>query len=313
MNQPIVLLFPGQGSQYVGMAKEFASATQLRLASMTLGYDLPKIMFEGPEEELKLTANTQPALVLHSWLMYEKLNILLESKAQKVAMCLGHSVGEYSALAAAQAITWAHAIKAVHFRGRFMQTAAPVGVGKMIAILKAPAEVIERACKESSRPGSEVSPANYNSPEQIVISGEAQACDRVVALLKSKPEIKFRAIELPVSAPFHCSLMNPAKDNMSKVLSDIPICSNDTDYVANIDARVYPAGTSAEIIKKNLLNQIPGAVRWMQSMAQIPTGSLCIEVGPGKVLAGLMNKIRPELKVFTLDRPEAWDELKGQL
>ena len=309
----IALLFPGQGSQYVGMAKEFKDAHQFKLIKLLTGLDLQSMMLEGPEDQLKLTENTQPTIVMHSWLIWEKLNQILESKNIIPTVTLGHSVGEYAALAAAGAIPWAQAVKAVHWRGKFMQEAVPVGKGKMIAMLKAPLEAIEQACKESSRADSQVSAANYNSAEQVVISGEASACERVLHWFKNRPAIKFRAIELPVSAPFHSAMMKPAQMKMEKILADITWSKTDIAYIANIDARLYPPQTMPDQIKKNLLMQIPGAVRWMQSLALIEAGTLCLEVGPGKVLSGLMGKTRPDLKVLTLDTEGAWEEFAKAL
>jgi [acyl-carrier-protein] S-malonyltransferase len=191
-----------------------------------------------------------------------------------------------------------------------MQEAVPVGKGKMFAILKIPANVVEEACLAVSKPGSEVMPANFNDPSQIVISGESEACIRCVAWLAENFKETHRAMELNVSAPFHSSLMKPAADQLKTAFTKFKWNENQIPYIANIDAKEYLAGTNPEIIINNLYLQAYGPVLWTQSIEQLPSDTLCIEVGPGKVLMGLVRKINKDIKVITLDRDEALAEIE---
>ncbi|MDD0853958.1 ACP S-malonyltransferase [Halobacteriovorax sp. GB3] len=316
MTKSVTLLFPGQGAQYVGMGKALEGHSSYELfekANQALGFNISQMMFEGPEEELKLTENTQPAILSHSVALFEKLKELLDNKGVKIDRVLGHSVGEYAALVAAGALPFEDAVKAVNLRGKFMQEAVPAGKGKMFAIMKVPAEKIEQACTEASTETEKVMPANFNEPNQTVISGEANACDRAVAWLNENMEDPFRAVELNVSAPFHSSLMKPAADKLNDAFSEFKFKENDLAYVANIDAKEYAAGTSAEIIKENLYKQVDGSVLWTQSFASLPDDTICIEVGPGRVLMGLARKINRNIKVISLDKDGAFEELEELL
>lgn len=308
MTKSVTLLFPGQGSQYVGMGKNL-DQTLFDKGNEVLGYDLKKIMHEGPEEELKLTHNTQPAILKHSVALYNQLQEFLNTHNVKVDRVLGHSVGEYAALVAAGVLSPFDAIHAVHLRGKYMQDAVPVGKGKMFAILKVPANIVEEACKVSSKPGSEVMPANFNDPSQIVISGESEACARAVAWLSENFKEAHRAMELNVSAPFHSSLMKPAADKLKDAFTHYKWNENKLPYIANIDAKEYAVGTNPEIIINNLYHQAYGPVLWTQSIEKLPAGTICIEVGPGKVLMGLVRKINKDIKVITLDKDDALTEL----
>jgi len=316
MTKSVTLLFPGQGAQYVGMGKSLENHSAFGLfekANNALDFNLSKMMFEGPEDDLKLTKYTQPAILTHSIALFEKVKELLDEKNIKIDRVLGHSVGEYAALVAAKALPFEDAVKAVHLRGKFMQDAVPAGKGKMFAIMKIPQDIIEKACKESSKEGSEVMPANFNEPSQIVISGEADACDRAVKWFEENWSDPYRAVELNVSAPFHSSLMKPAAENLNSAFSDFNFKESELPYIANVDAKEYAAGTSAETIKENLYKQVDGSVLWTQSIQALPDGTVCIECGPGRVLMGLIRKINRNIKVISLDKEGAFDELKELL
>lgn len=309
MVKSVTLLFPGQGSQYVGMGKNLDHAL-FDKGNEILGFDLKKLMHEGPEEELKLTHNTQPAILKHSITLYNHLLPLLQKYNVKIDRVLGHSVGEYAALVAAEVLSPYDAIHAVHLRGKYMQEAVPVGMGKMFAILKVPAEIVEQACKAATLPNSEVMPANFNDPSQIVISGESEACLRAVKWLSENFTEAHRAMELNVSAPFHSSLMKPAAEQLKAAFAKFKWHENKVPYIANIDAREYSTGTNPEVIINNLYHQAYGPVLWTQSIEKLPSDTLCIEVGPGKVLMGLVRKINKDIKVVTLDKDEALAELE---
>ncbi len=312
MTKSVTLLFPGQGSQYVGMGKNLDHSL-FDKGNEVLGYDLKKLMHEGPEEELKLTHNTQPAILKHSLTLLNHLLPVLEKHNVKIDRVLGHSVGEYAALVAAGVISPYDAIHAVHLRGKFMQEAVPVGAGKMFAILKVPADVVTEACKQASRPGSEVMPANFNDPSQIVISGESEACLRAVNWLSENFKEAHRAMELNVSAPFHSSLMKPAADKLRDAFAKFKWHENQIPYIANIDAKEYSSGTDPKMIIDNLYHQAYGPVLWTQSIEKLPSDTLCLEVGPGKVLMGLVRKINKNIKVISLDKDEAIAELENIL
>lgn len=308
MSKSVTLLFPGQGSQYVGMGKNLDHSL-FDKGNEILGYDLKKLMHEGPEDELKLTHNTQPAILKHSVTLYNHLMEFLNQHNVKIDRVLGHSVGEYAALVAAGVLSPYDAIHAVHLRGKYMQEAVPVGMGKMFAILKVPAEIVTEACKAASKPGSEVMPANFNDPSQIVISGESEACARAVAWLSENFKEAHRAMELNVSAPFHSSLMKPAADKLKEAFSHFKWHENKVPYIANINATEYPVGTNPELIMENLYHQAYGPVLWTQSIEKLPSDTICVEVGPGKVLMGLVRKINKDIKVISLDKDEALLEL----
>ncbi len=310
MTKQVTLLFPGQGSQYVGMGKKLEGLpafTYFQQADAALEFPLTKLCLEGPVENLKLTQNTQPAIFTYSFALFTELSGFLKQENIQIQQVLGHSVGEYAALAAADVFSFAEAVKTVHLRGKFMQEAVPVGKGKMIALLKLEESLVRKACEAASQKDSQVQPANFNDPGQIVISGHAEACDRAVKWLQENNEGRFRAVELPVSAPFHSSLMQPAAEQMQKVLEGMTVRPSKLPYIANIDAKLYPAESSAEVIKENLRRQICGSVLWTQSIVQLPADSLLIEVGPGKILKNLVKKIRPELKTISLDDKETLD------
>jgi [acyl-carrier-protein] S-malonyltransferase len=308
----LTLLFPGQGSQYVGMGANLADEFKNYFfeADKALGYSLSNLCFEGPEEALKLTQNTQPAIVTHSFALFKKLEKFLENKNAQISCVLGHSVGEYSALLAAQSLKFSDAIKAVNSRGIFMQEATPVGVGAMYAILKVPGEIIEKACKESTEGKNQCMPANFNEPNQTVISGHKAACQRAIAIIEKETGGNFRAVELPVSAPFHSTLMKPAEEKLTKFFHTISFEKNIFPYIANIDSDLKLAQTSGETIKQNLIKQVCGSVLWCQSILKLPENTICLEVGPGNVLTGLNRRINKNLSTIALDSEGAFEKLE---
>jgi [acyl-carrier-protein] S-malonyltransferase len=306
-----IFLFPGQGSQYVGMGKSlvdnFPLAKQtFEEANDALRFDLKKICFEGPEADLKLTHNTQPAILTHSVAAFRVLTAESGHRPDYVA---GHSLGEYSALVAAGAIHFADAVRLVNKRGTFMQEAVPVGTGAMAALVGAEESKVKALCEAANKAtGKSCEMANFNGGGQIVVSGHKEAVEEAARLASSDPVYGIaKAVLLPVSAPFHCSLMKRAEDNMRPLLEATRISKPSSPYIANVDAKVY---ADAEGIVDRLVRQICGSVRWEQSMQLLPSLGVTegIEVGPGKVLFGLMRRIQKDLKVKPMDTA---DDLKA--
>jgi [acyl-carrier-protein] S-malonyltransferase len=289
---PIAFLFPGQGSQSVGMGQELAAnhAVARRTfeeADDALGYKLSQVCFEGPEEKLKLTEITQPAILTASiaaWRVLDEKGLKSDPSATYLA---GHSLGEYSAHIAAGTLQFADAVRTVRNRGKYMQEAVPVGVGAMAAILGMPLDRVSEIAREAAQ-GEVCQAANINSPEQIVISGHTGAVARAIQLATERGAKK--AISLPVSAPFHCALMQPAQDRLAADLRALPFHDPSCTVVCNVDAA---AVNSADAARDALIRQVTGAVRWDQSVRLLieKGASLFIEVGPGKVLWGLMRQI----------------------
>ena len=267
-------------------------------------------MFEGPEDQLKLTENTQPAIITHSMALLNQLTSELAKLNVTIVRCLGHSVGEYAALIAVGSLTFENALRLVRARGQFMQQAVPLGIGAMYALLKVPEDLVIKACREASSPDNEVMPANFNEPNQIVISGHKDATEKAIAWIKANYPQPHRAMELPVSAPFHSRLMRPAAIKMQEILFNTSLAPNEIAYIANIDANEYGPGTKSEQIKDNLHRQIEGSVLWLQSIKSLPENTICLEVGPGRVLAGLVKKTRPDLKTISLDQEGAFQQLR---
>jgi [acyl-carrier-protein] S-malonyltransferase len=287
-NSSIAFLFPGQGSQAVGMGKEladkYAVARQtFEEADETLGYKLSELCFEGPEEKLKLTENTQPAILTASVAAWR----VLQEKGLQPNFVAGHSLGEYSAHVAAGTLTLADAVRTVRNRGKYMQEAVPVGVGAMAAILGMPIEKVSEIAAAAAQ-GEVCQAANINSHEQIVISGHATAVERAIALATEGGAKK--AVRLPVSAPFHSALMQPAQDRLTLDLAALSFQSPSYPVVCNVDAALV---TSGEAAREALIRQVTGTVRWEPSVRLLINQgvSLFIEVGPGKVLWGLMRQI----------------------
>jgi [acyl-carrier-protein] S-malonyltransferase len=273
-------VFPGQGSQLVGMGKDLAEK-YLDQANAILGFDLKRICFEGPEEELKKTEITQPAILTVSIAAFEWLKSMGLPSPSAVA---GHSLGEYSALVAAGAIQFDDAVRIVHLRGKFMQEAVPLGTGSMMAVLGAERKTIEEICQQIG----EVWPANYNTAGQIVISGKKEKVEAAGEKLKAAGAK--RVVPLQVSAPFHCPLMQPAADKLKIELDKITIQDAQIPVVANVTARFVTRGSE---IKELLVRQVTSPVRWEDSIKYLVAEGYgnFIEVGPGKVLAGLIKSI----------------------
>ncbi len=347
VNPQVALLFPGQGSQVVGMGRAFydtapAARAIFQEADDALGFALSKLIFEGPEDQLKLTEHTQPAILTASIAILRALGPELKSRNLIVAFAAGHSLGEYSAHVAAGTFTFADAVRTVRSRGQFMQAAVPPGQGAMAAILGLSAERINDICArvsdeltpappdDPSNPSSQaaatmdaltdpnnpaatppeaatrvsavVAPANLNSPEQTVISGSKEAVERAAALCKEAGAK--RAIMLPVSAPFHCKLMQPAEDELAKTLESITFNDPAFPVAANADARLLHRGPE---VRDALIRQVTGAVRWVECIELLKQSGAThyVEVGPGKVLSGLNHKIDKSLVTTHVDSPEA--------
>ena len=286
---PIAFLFPGQGSQYPGMGKDLAEkfpAARLIFeeADEALGFGLSELCFNGPAEQLQLTENTQPAILTVS---IAALRAMESEGFPKPDFAAGHSLGEYSALVTAGSLSLADSVQTVRARGRYMQEAVPVGTGAMAAILGADLDAVTTACAEAAV-GQVCSAANINSPGQVVIAGDTAAVDRAVELLKARGAK--RAVKLNVSAPFHCALMMPAQERLSRDLENISFADLEPPVVTNVDAAAITKGTDA---RGALIRQVSQPVRWLGSVEFLISQGVqsFIEIGPGKVLSGLMRQI----------------------
>jgi [acyl-carrier-protein] S-malonyltransferase len=284
----VAFLFPGQGSQAVGMGRELAenhavARRTFEEADDVLGMRLSQLCFEGPEEQLRLTENTQPAIVTVS---VTALRVLQQAVDLKPAFLAGHSLGEYSAHVASGTISFADAVYAVHYRGKYMQEAVPVGTGSMAAILGMPADLVLEVCRDAAE-GEVCEPANLNSPEQIVISGHAAAVERATRLAKERGA-KLAKV-LPVSAPFHCPLMQPAQEKLAADLQKLQFSNPHIPVLCNVDAKLVETAESA---RDALIRQVTGSVRWTESMQSLVARGVqtFVELGPGKVLCGLMRQ-----------------------
>jgi len=284
----IAFLFPGQGSQAVGMGKDLAQKYAIARqtfeeADEALGYKLSQLCFEGPEEQLRLTEVTQPAILTASIAALR----VLEGRMPRPAYVAGHSLGEYSAHVAAGTISFAAAVRTVRYRGKYMQEAVPVGMGAMAAILGIDVEKVTAVCHDAAQ-GEVCEPANINSPQQIVISGHTSAVKRAAKLADERGAK--RAKLLTVSAPFHCSLMKPAQDRLEADLNALTFQKPVIPVVCNVDAKLI---SDFDPARDALIRQVTGSVKWDQSMRTlIASGGLTfVEVGPGKVLCGLLRQI----------------------
>lgn len=289
----IAYIFPGQGSQYAGMGRELAedypaAREVFAEADEALGFALSQLCFDGPAEDLQLTENTQPAILTTS---VAALRALEGEGFPAPSYVAGHSLGEYSALVAAGALKLSDAVRAVRARGRYMQEAVPVGVGAMAAIIGSDEATVLEACAEAAQGGEVCGPANLNSPKQIVIAGHAGAVDRAVELLKSRGARK--AVLLNVSAPFHSALMMPAQVRLAGDLGRLDFAELAVPLVSNADARLVRTGAEA---RESLVRQVTAPVRWSESVELLAGAEgvdTFVEIGPGKVLSGLLRQIAP--------------------
>jgi [acyl-carrier-protein] S-malonyltransferase len=294
MSKALAFLFPGQGSQAVGMGKALAADFRIARevfaeADDTLGVALSRLCFEGPLDELTLTANTQPALLTVSWAM---TRVWREVVGVEPRWAAGHSLGEFSALVAAGALSFADALRIVRERGRAMQEAVAPGVGSMAAILGLDADMVAAVCAAAAE-DQVVSPANLNGADQVVIAGHCEAVERAAALAKHRGAK--RVLPLSVSAPFHCALMAPAAERLRQVLAPVPVSPLRLSVINNVDARSY---TDAAAVKALLIRQVVSPVRWeacVQELARLGC-TAALEVGPGKVLCGLVKRIAPTIR-----------------
>ena len=284
----IAMLFPGQGSQYPGMGREFwehfpVARQTFEEADRALGFSLSRLCFEGPAEELQLTANTQPAVLACSVAAFR---VLAEREIVPYYVA-GHSLGEYSALVATGSLDLADALRVVRHRGQYMQEAVPVGTGAMAAVLGLDRAKTEELCRFAAD-GEVVSLANFNSPEQIVIAGHAGAVRRVAE--RAKQAGAKRAVLLPVSAPFHCALMQPAQQRLAPELEALPLANPSVPLINNVRAEEVRTGPQA---RQGLMDQIPSPVLWEQSTRRMLSSGVrkFVEVGPGRVLTGLVRQI----------------------
>lgn len=312
MTVKLAFLFPGQGSQFVGMGASLIGSSpkakaRVEEACDALGFDIGKLMLEGPEEDLQLTANTQPAILLASVMAMEALRERTDAAPVAAA---GHSLGEFSACWAAGVFGFADAIRIVRRRGELMQSAVPVGQGGMAAIIGLSAEQVEEACAEA---GGIVAPANFNSPEQTVIAGKTADVEKAGEAAKAKGAKK--VVPLQVSAPFHSELMKPAQDGLAGFMKTIEFSDPAFPVIRNVDAKV--SATAAEV-RDGLIRQVTGCVRWVDSMKAVAAmgAGKGLEIGPGKVLAGLMRRIDKSVKVAQAGAAEEIDaiveEIHGQ-
>jgi [acyl-carrier-protein] S-malonyltransferase len=304
----IAYIFPGQGSQYAGMGKDLAdnfpaARKVFEEADEVLGFSLSRLCFEGPAEQLQLTENTQPAILATS---IASLRAMEETGFPLPDFLAGHSLGEYSALVAGGALSLADALRVVRLRGQYMQEAVPVGVGAMAAVMGAPLSDIERLCTQAAE-GEICAPANINSPNQVVIAGNASAIDRAIELLKGAGAK--RVIKLNVSAPFHCALMMPAQERLARDLANLEFRDLRAPLVTNADATLIDHGGEA---RAALIKQVSSPVRWLESVEVLINNGVntFVEVGPGKVLSGLVRQINRDVRCLNVEDSTVTDKLQ---
>ncbi|KXK05988.1 MAG: ACP S-malonyltransferase [Acidobacteria bacterium OLB17] len=299
-------LFPGQGSQAVGMGKDLSENFALARAVFeeaddALGFSLSKMCFEGDESDLQLTANTQPAILTVSTALYR---VARAEGLPTPDFAAGHSLGEYSALVAAESLDFAEAVRTVRNRGSYMQDAVPVGVGGMAAIMGLDLDGVVELCAEAAN-GQVCSPANINSPSQIVIAGNTEAVDRACEIAKAKGAK--RAIKLNVSAPFHCDLMRPAQERLKDDLGRIGYAALAFPVVHNIDAE---PNTDAGVVAAKLEGQVSSSVKWLQTIRRLSQEGVgkFVEIGPGKVLTGLVRQIEKDATYSNIENTQSLRE-----
>lgn len=306
----IAFTFPGQGSQAVGMGRAFydASPAARRIvdeANDALGMDLRRVMFEGPEADLALTANTQPAVLTAS----VAAAAACAERGLTPSLVAGHSLGEYAALVVAGTLTLADAVRVVRRRGEFMQEAVPIGTGAMAAIMGVGLDVVEQVCADAGK-GEVVDVANVNSAQQIVIAGHKTAVERAVALVKDRGGRK--SVLLPVSAPFHCALMSPAAERLAAELARVTVRAPKIPVVRNVDGGV--TRDAAEVVPF-LLRQVASPVRWTDCVQRLAAegARAFVEVGPGRVLTGLAKRIVEDATAVSIEDPAGLDKALGAL
>jgi [acyl-carrier-protein] S-malonyltransferase len=298
MEHNTAFVFPGQGSQYAGMGRDVAEQYPAARRvfddiDAALGFSISDLCFNGPEEQLKLTENTQPAILAVSSAIHA---VLEERGATRRDLVAGHSLGEYSAIVSVGGLTPAEAAKIVNQRGRFMQEAVPVGTGGMAALIGPTVEEVQSICAEAAE-GEVLSVANINAPGQVVIAGTKNAIDRAIAVAKSRGVR--RALPLPVSAPFHCALMKPAEERLEPVLRDAAFKDLWLSLISNVDAS--PIGT-AHAVRNALVRQVASPVRWVESVQHMVSMGVrrFVEIGPGSVLTGLIKRIDPSVELINV-------------
>ena len=304
------VIFPGQGSQIVGMGKEFYDKFELvkslfKEADETLNYSISKLILEGPKEELDLTANTQPAIFLISYSIFNVIKKEFNIDLNKAKYFAGHSLGEYSALSCAGYLNFSETLKILRIRGDAMQNSVPKGEGGMVAVLGSTVEIIEKILKDNeSKFIAQI--ANDNSEGQIVLSGKTQDLEKLIEELKGN---SIKNIKLPVSAPFHCSLMNKATEIMTEELNKISFSDGSNKLISNVTAKEI---SNSEDLKSLLIKQIENRVRWRESVLNMINRNIdhFIEIGPGKVLSGLIKRINREVKINTINSLEDIENLK---
>ena len=304
------VIFPGQGSQMVGMGKEFYDKFDLvknlfKVADDTLNFSISKLILEGPKEELDLTANTQPAIFLISYSIYNVIKKEFNIDLSKAKYFAGHSLGEYSALSCAGYLNFSDTLKILRIRGDAMQNSVPKGQGGMVAVLGSTVEIIEKILKDNEQ-NLNVQIANDNSDGQIVLSGKTEDLDKLILILK---ENAIKNIRLPVSAPFHSSLMNKATDIMSNELNKINFIEVKNKLISNVTAKEI---SNTDELKSLLIKQIENRVRWRESVINMINSDVnhFIEIGPGKVLSGLVKRISKEVKIDTINNQGDIEGLK---